>query len=333
MTIRLCMIGCGNHSSVVHGPAVTRCAREDSGLSLVACCDLDSARAEEYRARFGFERAWTDLARMLDEERPDVVSLVAPVTLTPDLSCVVFERGLPLLLEKPPGRTVAEVDRMVAASIEGGRRVPHQVAFNRRFVPLIRELKRQLAELGAPSSIQHIHYEMVRVNRRDPDFSTTAIHGIDAVRHIAGCDFREIRFRYRECPGEGPGVAHIFLDAVMESGATAHLAFCPMGGVVVERAEVHIRDHTFFLHIPMWAAFDSPGRLQHLERGDLVGEVTGRDVSDGEASWELGGFYAEYVSFLDSIRRGAMPSPTLPETRQSVEVSECIRERREEYGR
>ena len=53
----------------------------------------------------------------------------------------------------------------------------------------------------------------------------------------------------------------------MRSGVTAHLSFCPMAGVVVERAEIHARDHTLFVEIPMWNAYDSPGRLVHLERG------------------------------------------------------------------
>jgi myo-inositol 2-dehydrogenase / D-chiro-inositol 1-dehydrogenase len=74
------------------------------------------------------------MRRMLDTERPDAVSLVAPVERTCELACLILECGFPLLVEKPPGRTVAEVDRMIAAA--GG--VAHQVAFNRRFAPLLR---------------------------------------------------------------------------------------------------------------------------------------------------------------------------------------------------
>ncbi len=63
----------------------------------------------------------------------------------------------------------------------------------------------------------------------------------------------------RSSPTLGPGVANIFMDAVMASGATAHLAFCPNAGVVVERAKVHAGGHSLFLQVPMWDAFDSPG--------------------------------------------------------------------------
>ena len=241
---------------------------------------------------------------------------------------LVLERGIPLLLEKPPGETVAEVDRLIAAAERGGRTVPHQVAFNRRFAPLVRELRRRIEEAGP---LQHLHYEMTRVERRDPDFSTTAIHGLDAVRYLAGGDYAEARFRYRELPELGPGVANILVDAVMTSGATAHLAFCPVAGVLVERAAAHAHGHTLFLHVPMWNGVDSPGRLWHFAGGKLAADLGGDRVGDGTALFELGGFYRETVAFLDALAAGRTPSPSLRESRQSVEIAEHIRERREEY--
>ena len=330
--MKFCMIGCGEHAVSSHGPALAKCAAALPGLELAACCDLDAARAEQYRQRFGFARACTDVRAMIDAERPDAVALVVPASLTCGLGCLVLEQGIPLLLEKPPGETVAEVDRLSAAAGAGGGGgldVPHQVAFNRRHVPLVKALRERLAALGEPP--QHVRYEMVRVNRRDPDFSTTAIHAIDAVRFIAASDFAEVRFRYREWPNLGPGVANIFMDAVMVSGATAHLAFCPVAGVVVERAEVHAQDHTFFLEVPMWNGHDTPGRLAHLARGSIVEDIRGPREGDGAAPYELGGFHDQYRAFFAALTAGRPPAPSLAATRQSVEVAEAIRSRRSEY--
>ena len=325
--MKLCHIGCGEHARVAHGPAQARYASTHPEIELAACCDLDPDRASSYARDFGFARHHTDALAMLETERPDAVVLVVPDTLTCDLGCRVLERGLPLLLEKPPGRTLAEVDRLIAAAESRRPAVPHQVAFNRRFVPLMAELRRQLAT--APP-IQHVHYDMTRVDRRDPDFSTTAIHGIDAVRFLAGSDFAHVRFRYAEMSHLGPGVANIFMDGIMASGASAHLAFCPVAGVVVERATVHAHDHSFFLKVPMWGAFDSPGRLQHLVRGTLAGDVTG-DALGGTAIYEGGGFYGEYEAFLGALAERRPPAPGLRESRQSVDVAEHIRRRESEY--
>src|SRR3990170_4454129 len=155
--MRLCQIGCGEHARVAHGPAQARYASTHPGIELAACCDLDLGRASSYARDFGFARHHTDALAMLETERPDAVVLVVPDGLTCDLGCSVLERGLPLLLEKPPGRTVAVVDRLIAAA-EGRRpSFPHRVPFTRRFVPGVAERRGQPAT--APP-IQHVNYDM-----------------------------------------------------------------------------------------------------------------------------------------------------------------------------
>jgi predicted dehydrogenase len=328
--VKLCQVGCGEHARVAHGPSQARVARERASLVLAGCCDLDAARAESFQRDFGYARAYTDPAAMLDGERPDAVVVVVPVERTVGVGSMVLERGIPLLLEKPPGETTADTDCLIAAAERGGRVVPHQVAFNRRFAPLIQELRRRIAEAGR---LQHVHYEMTRVERRDPDFSTTAIHGLDAVRYVTKADYAQARFRYREMPELGRGVANILVDAVMTSGATAHLAFCPVAGVLVERATAHANGHTLFLHVPMWNGVDSPGRLWHFAGGTLVEDLSGERTGDGTALFELGGFYRETATFLDDIEAGRPPSPSLRESRQSVAIAEHIRAREEVFPR
>jgi hypothetical protein len=128
-------------------------------------------------------------------------------------------------------------------------------------------------------------------------------------------------------------VADIFVDAVITCGATAQLAFCPVAGALVVRATVHARGHSLYTHVPMWGGPDSPGRLWHHADGALAADLTGDRLGDGVALHELGGFYAETVAFLDALVGGRMPSPSLRESRQSVEVAQNIRERRPEYHR
>jgi predicted dehydrogenase len=325
--MHLCQIGCGEHARVAHGPSQARCARERSDLVLSGCCDLDRGRAEAFRRDFGHARAFTDPEAMLEAERPDAVVVVVPVERTVAVASLVLERRIPLLLEKPPGETVSDVDRLVAAAESSGG-VPHQVAFNRRFAPLVQELRRRTCEAGR---LQHVEYEMVRVERRDPDFSTTAVHGLDAVRYLAGCDYTEARLRYHELPELGKGVANIHVDAVMASGATAHLSFAPVAGVLVERAAAHAHGHSLFLHVPMWGGVDSPGRLWHFAGGRLAAEVAGDRVGDGTALFELGGFYRETAAFLDALAAGRAPSPSLRESRQSVAIAEAIRARQPSF--
>jgi myo-inositol 2-dehydrogenase / D-chiro-inositol 1-dehydrogenase len=331
--MKFCLIGCGEHAVSSHGPALALYAASHSGFELAACCDVDASRAQAFSRRFGFGRPYDDMGAMLDAERPDAAGLVVPVHLTCELASRVLSRGIPLLLEKPPGETAGDVDCLDAAARAAGRHgrpVPHQVAFNRRYVPVLAALRERVDRLPPGAGLQHVRYEMVRVDRRDPDFSTTAIHAIDAVRFICGSDFEEVRFRYQRLPDIGQGVANIFMDAVMRSGVTAHLSFCPMAGVVVERAEAHARDHTIFVEVPMWNGYDSPGRLVHLHRAAVVDEIRGGPTDDA-APVVLGGFYGEYEAFFDALAAGRPPAPSLEATRQSVQVAQAMRQHRREW--
>jgi predicted dehydrogenase len=139
----------------------------------------------------------------------------------------------------------------------GAAAVPHQVAFNRRFVPVVQEARRRLAALG-PAAVQHLHYEMTRVGPARPDFSTTAIHGLDAVRFLAGARLCARRASLSRAARRSARRRHIFVDAVLTSGATAHLAFCPARGGWWSAPPFTRAGTRFFLRIPMWGPLDAP---------------------------------------------------------------------------
>jgi hypothetical protein len=81
----------------------------------------------------------------------------------------------------------------------------------------------------------------------------------------------------------------------------------------------------------MWGGVDSPGRLQHFDGGRLVEDIGGDVAGDGTGLFELGGFYRETAAFLDGLESGRPTFPTLRDSRQSVEVAECIRCRSAAY--
>jgi myo-inositol 2-dehydrogenase / D-chiro-inositol 1-dehydrogenase len=210
MAFKICVIGCGEIAIGYHGPSYAKYADENPSVELAACCARRTGTAARFAEQFGFKRSYTDYLQMLEQERPDAVCLNVPPELVCEFSCEILDQGLPLLLEKPPGLTVAEIDRMITAAANSG--VPHQVAFNRRFTPLTRALKRMLTENLALGEIQHIRVDFTRLNRTEADFSITAIHGIDTARFLAGSDFTWARFHYQDLSSLGSGVANIFID-------------------------------------------------------------------------------------------------------------------------
>lgn len=329
MAFRICVIGCGSLSTSAHGPSCRRYADSHPDVELAGCCDLDAAKVERYRATYGFRHAYTDFRTMLATERPDAVCLMAPVSKTCELTCAVLEMGFPLILEKPPGLNRTECLTMIAAAEKSG--LPNQVAFNRRYAPLVRELKNRLEASSRPEDIQNLRYDFFRINRRDADFATTAIHGIDTVRFLAGAPYRRVRFHYQPFPALGPTVANLFMDCEMTSGATAQINFCPVTGVIIERATVSLFDHTYFLNVPIWQAFDSPGRLLHLERGVVQEDLDGGTLDGAGEMYVASGFYGENASFFDDLRAGRRPPGDIRSGLQSVEIADCLRQRCAEY--
>lgn len=281
-------------------------------------------RAEQFAAQFGFSRAYADYRQMLDEAHPTVACLNVPERFTSEMGCAVMQMGYPLLAEKPPGLSVAEIDRLIDVSRATG--VIHQVAFNRRHTPLIVELKRQLAG----HTIHHIDHQFYRVGRTKYDFSTTAIHAIDSLRFLAG-DFAQIHFHYQEFPelSQSAPVANFLLDGILISGATATLSISPLAGMNVERTIIHILDHTFCLNLNLGP--DAPGSLQHYEKGQLVQNIHAAELSGSMDDTILNGFEAQALSFFESVRAKRQPADTFASSRQSVEIMQVMRERKAEY--
>jgi myo-inositol 2-dehydrogenase/D-chiro-inositol 1-dehydrogenase len=81
---------------------------------------------------------------MLDEGHLDGVLIAAPSDQHVDLVRRVAASGLPILCEKPCGTTAAEAREAARIAADAG--VPLQIAYWRRFVPALRELRRRIAD-------------------------------------------------------------------------------------------------------------------------------------------------------------------------------------------
>jgi len=325
MSFKICFVGCGNISSAVHGPSCRRYAELNPGVELAACCDIIESKAALFSEKFGFSRYYTDLERMLDIEKPQAVCLVSPIPLTAGLSCKIMDMGYPLIMEKPPGFDSNETREMIRTAQK--KNVPNQVAFNRRYVPLMRELKKLVDGNKRDGGYMNIHFHMLRVEIKEPDFSMTAIHGIDAVKFLAGEEYRHVSFRYQEL--SYPGVVNIHLDCEFKSGALATLDFLPVSGTSVERLEICTDDNTFYLN--MAEGPDKSGKLIHMKINDKILEIEGAQYCGSDEKFILNGFYDENASFFDDIRNGRKPAGDIQSALQSVEIAECIRNRAKGY--
>jgi len=126
VTLRVGIVGCG-----LMGRKRAAALGEDVA---VAVCDPDGARADDLALATGARRV-DDIDGVL-AEGVDVVVVSSTHDALSDLACRALAGGAHVLVEKPAGRTAAEVDRIAGAAEAAGRVV--KVGFNHRFHPGIR---------------------------------------------------------------------------------------------------------------------------------------------------------------------------------------------------
>ncbi|MFI6014742.1 Gfo/Idh/MocA family protein [Streptomyces sp. NPDC051243] len=157
--VRVAVIGTGAIARDSHLPALTRLA-EEGETELVAAVDIDAGSVKGFCAEReavaaaageGTPGAYTDLDRMLREQRPDLVVICTPPTLHRDQTVAALRAGAWVWCEKPPVPSLADFDAVEAE--EGGDGGPYaSIVFQHRFGSGTRHVRRLLAEraMGRP---------------------------------------------------------------------------------------------------------------------------------------------------------------------------------------
>lgn len=147
---------------------------------LVAICGRNEEAVAEAARRYGYEGYYTDWRKMLEDERIQLFDNGGPNDAHAEPSIAAAQAGKHVFCEKPLARTAEEARRMLDAVNKAG--VKHQVAFNYRFVPAIRQA-RNLIESGALGQIYHFR-AMYLQEWIMPHYGTPKIWRLD--RQVAG---------------------------------------------------------------------------------------------------------------------------------------------------
>jgi D-apiose dehydrogenase len=168
-------------------------------VELAAVCDRDPAKAQAFAERFGVPRHYTDVAAMLDRERPDLVDIATPPATHLVLIRETMARRLPTICQKAFCRSLDEAREAVGlAEAAETLLVVHE---NFRFEPWHRELKRQL-DAGRIGEVYQVSFRLRPGDGQGPRayldrqhyfqamerflVHETAIHLIDVFRFLLG---------------------------------------------------------------------------------------------------------------------------------------------------
>ena len=94
---------------------------EHPRAQIAAVCDVDEALARRRGEAWGARRVYTDPARLFADPEIDAVEILTPHHLHAELAIAALEAGKHVSLQKPPTRTLAELDAVAAAAGAAGR--------------------------------------------------------------------------------------------------------------------------------------------------------------------------------------------------------------------
>jgi UDP-N-acetylglucosamine 3-dehydrogenase len=181
--LRVAVIGVGSM-----GKNHARIFAELAETDLVGIADMNEELAK-YTARRQGTTAYRDYRHLLDELRPDAVSVAVPTALHEEVASAAMRHGAHVLIEKPIADTVDAARRLVNLAHDLDRKlmVGHIVRFN----PAIQKLKQLLnaGELGRVFQITCRRTGPFPARIRDVGVVIDlAPHDLDIMRYLLGSD-------------------------------------------------------------------------------------------------------------------------------------------------
>ena len=146
--MRVAVVGCGQVSR-----AHINALQAIDGVEIAAVCDRDLWRAQDVAQLTRGARAYSDLALLLQQERPNTVHILTPPETHAHLAIQAMEAGCHALVEKPMALSVEEAERMITAARENGVKLAtnHNYLFN----PCILQARR-LVQQGTIGQVVYV---------------------------------------------------------------------------------------------------------------------------------------------------------------------------------
>jgi predicted dehydrogenase/threonine dehydrogenase-like Zn-dependent dehydrogenase len=223
------VLGAGNYTQRTLLPALSRCGVPLRRKVIVSQGGLSSVLAAR---RFGFERAATDEREVLDDAEIDTVLITSQHHLHAEQVLRALRAGKHVFVEKPLCLTVQDCEAIESES--AGRAQLLSVGFNRRFAPLVLEMRRLLATQSAPKQLVYLVNAGALPSghwTRDPKrgggrLVGEACHFIDLLRCLANSPIRRATKTARPVTEEDDGFE---VSLLFENGSSAVLHYLANG--------------------------------------------------------------------------------------------------------
>lgn len=155
-TLRMAVIGSGQIARVTHLPNY----QSMDCVEVVGISDTNKKAAEEVAGQFGIPASYGDHKKMLEELRPDAVTICVPNRFHCPITLDALRAGCHVMCEKPPAITPREAGEMERTAQEKGLLLTYGFHFRHSEQVAFLKNKIEQGELG------EIYHTRVQWNRR-----------------------------------------------------------------------------------------------------------------------------------------------------------------------
>ena len=311
--MRVAVIGAGNiaekHLEVLHA---------FSDVELTAICSRGHPRIDALADRFAIREKFSDYRKMLDTVSADAVFVLVSAMQITTVAAECLKRGIPTLIEKPPGLSARETESL--ASIAQETSCLNMVALNRRFYSVMRRAREEILSVGPLVSVlvegPERLGEVKAVGIHPPEIIAgllfaNSIHCIDLLRYFGG-DVEHISATSSQWDEEQKNSFGALMK--FENGATGHYI-------------------AHWMSPASWAVtLYGMGRrvsLNPLEKGTLIDSDRSErmlPVDDVDVKFKPG-LYGQNRFFLDAVKERrpiAYPASDLADAAKTMRLIEAI---------
>jgi predicted dehydrogenase len=299
-----------------------------TGGRLVACADIDVARAESLAK--GLEaNAYRDWRQLIALPEVDIVMVATLHDSLAEITLAAIKAGKHVLVEKPAARSAVELESVIAAAERTGIKV--HVGFNHRYHRALRKAKEIVdsGELGGLMFIRARYGHGARIGydkewRADPVFSgggeliDQGPHLIDLSRWFLG-NFVEVQgfahTYYWDMPVDDNGF--MILKTAKQQVAFLHASCTEWKNLF----SMEIYGRVGKLDISGLGGSYGVERLTHYKMLPEMGppETTSWEYPMGDDSWAV-----EITEFYEDIRLNRTPAAGLRDAYESLKVIQKI---------
>lgn len=315
--LRVVMIGAGDRANQVIYPSFHKL----ENVEIAGICDIDLQRLQATADKYGVEKRYGaagvfDYQNMVRDLKPDAAVVIGQPHIMYDIWKWCLEQGLHLYIEKPFALTMHQARALEA--IADRNRCVTQVSLQRRYTPMVKELREECLKRG---EIVHAVCKFYKcetgrdfLGARD-HMMDDCVHSIDTLRWICGSEVVGVESTTRRV-----GTVDInFISAMLhfENGAVGHLINSWASGKRIFAVEMH-----------------APGifaEAEHEKAGMLYadGDLNGREYSASAAAgsdefYVYTGVLEAARDFVDSCLENRKPQCHFGDAIKTMKVAETI---------